>query len=101
MLDELCGKQILNIKVHIVDPEINMILLEINECWFGIFGAVGSEILEVNIKSDIINKKLLDSMPLKQLVNHYISGFRFIGEVWNGYGVEFSFKGVFDKTLMG
>jgi hypothetical protein len=100
IIKEIIGKQLNDLKVHIVEPEYNIVFMQFDRSWYGINGAVGSEILEIKRYLKTKHVKNSEFKPYNDFLGHKISNCRFFGDVWNGYGLEFSFQGIFDKTII-
>jgi hypothetical protein len=101
LLKELEDEQLINITVNVVTPEINIVFLHFNNYIVEVRGAFGSEILKVEMttrKLDDIYNIEIECLQLFKGMTIYQS--RIIGEPWNGYGFEISFKELLDRTLI-
>lgn len=103
IMKELEGKVLKEIRVHVVDPEYNIVFLIFESMVYAIHGRVGSEILGI-YRIDKVENSYLNESKYECLYEifqgHVISQVRIIGDVWNGYGFELSFEGIKDKTIL-
>lgn len=101
LLKELENEQLLKVTVNVVTPEINIVFLHFDNYIVEVYGAFGSEIIKIEMANraiDDIDNTEIES--LQQFKGMTIYQSRIIGEPWNGYGFEISFKESFDKTLI-
>ncbi|MCI3918974.1 hypothetical protein MO973_01865 [Paenibacillus sp. TRM 82003] len=100
ILEDITGKRLNKIKVHIVEPEINVLFMKLDTDWYGICGAIGSEILEIKKfdKSNHVETKPFE--PFRIFINQTIHSCRILGSPWNGYGFELSFNKIRENTMI-
>jgi len=105
-LEQLIGKTLKKVYVHIVDPDFNIVFLEFQDCILEFSGLIGSEMIGLRHTENDRLEELKETQIIKDfepfdifLGKEIISVAR-IGEAWNGHGVEICFKGVYDKTMI-
>jgi len=106
-LYEVKGEILESALANIVEPEINVVHLNIGGEWYSAHGEIGSEILGFHKREEkVIEEKInegswVGKLPiLDQFIGHKIVEVRQIGEAWNGHGFEFSFDDIPNKTLI-
>ena len=106
IMPELKGALILGIRINIVVPEFNVVYLNTDRGVFAIQGHVGGEYLGI-VKLDTFPEityqdgyEVREYVPFQEFVGKIISQIRQVGEAWNGHGLELSFEGEFNRTMI-
>jgi hypothetical protein len=105
-LKQLEGLRLTRVLVQIVAPEFNCIDLVFEEAAFEVCGQIGSEIIgikklpEIPRPSDTGHIQTVDFEPFSIFVGRLIVQARAIGSAWNGHGIELSFEGLPDRTML-
>ncbi|WP_105620031.1 hypothetical protein [Vallitalea okinawensis] len=105
-IDMIEGKILRDVLVHIVEPEYNIAYLVFDHYVYEICGLMGSEILGIceisyiDYKGKSNGRNIKKFKPYEIFLDKEIVQVRIIGEEWNGHGFEFSFKEVYDKTMI-
>ena len=92
--------------VQIVAPEFNVAYLLLDNATYAIQGRIGGEVLEIVLvdSAPLINADnntaVKEFAPFSLFLGRRIIGARTIGGAWNGHGFEFSFEGLWDKTMI-
>jgi len=100
LIRDIEGETLKYVRVHTAVPEIDIVFLHFEDYVVEVFGAVGSEILKVEISSRSHDVATVKLPILEAFEEKRINQIRIIGEAWNGYGFEISFDEPFDKTLL-
>lgn len=112
-IEKLQGKILDQVFVHSLSGRIFVVYLKLDNEFFMISGQLGSEYLGIFERPEA-NEKIEERKGVKQAKEDIILEFkpfsiflgkkivqiRMIGEAWNGHGFEFSFEGMFDKTMI-
>lgn len=105
-LDQLIGRILRSVRLQIVAPEINVVVLEFADATFCIQGQIGGELLDLVQASPsaspdpVIGLRHEIFEPAAHFLGHEVSQARAIGEAWNGHGLELSFAKLPTKTLI-
>jgi hypothetical protein len=106
-LRSLVGRVLEGSLVQVVDPEFNVLYLLFSDQSFAIQGRVGGEVLEVVPMDARPAAGRLDDFTtvvpfpaFEPFAGRRIASARTIGSAWNGHGFEFSFEGVYDRTMI-
>jgi hypothetical protein len=100
LLNDIIGERLEAISVHVVPPEINILFLQFADFVVEVFGAYGSELLRLEITNRLHEMETIELKPLQIFQGKEIVQARTVGEPWNGYGFEISFKEMYDRTLL-
>lgn len=102
----LPGHRVVDIVVHFVDPEANVIYILTNSMNVSIHGAIGGEILRIALLETSIHELEHTGMdirrhqPFNVFIGHRIVALREIGAPWNGHGWEVGFEGLPATTML-
>jgi hypothetical protein len=103
-IKQLEGRVLREVRLQIIAPEINVVVLVTDDETFNIQGVIGGELLELvaasarEVQGPHAWYEGLE--PAAKLLGSRIVQARAIGEAWNGHGLELSFEGVSDTTLV-
>jgi hypothetical protein len=100
------GRTLREVVLQIIEPEINMVFLRFEEAWYAVVGQLGSELLQVyrhdgEPPDDLGPSAWYERFDAAALFHgRMVQQARAIGAAWNGHGIEISFAGVLDRTLI-
>ncbi|WP_139045639.1 hypothetical protein [Vibrio cidicii] len=106
LLNELEGALVISILVNVVEPEFNVVYLNTDKGVYALHGEVGGEYLGVrrlNELPDMTEQEgyiICKYPPFSMFEGRTISQARQVGSAWNGHGFEFTFDGVFSKSML-
>ena len=106
-LVEIEGQVLENVLINVVEPEYNVLYLNVSSGWYSACGEIGSEILGFKkLEESPIEGATSQSSwvgpyePFNIFIGKKIKNTRHIGEAWNGHGFEISFESMADRTLI-
>jgi len=100
------GRLLREVVLQIVEPQINVVFLRFDGAMFAVQGDLGSELLTVfahegEPPSDIGPAAWYERFDAAEIFHgRLVKQVRPIGAVWNGHGIEISFSGITDRTLI-
>jgi hypothetical protein len=101
------GKILQQILVNVVEPEFNVLHLQVDEIWFSIYGRSGSDYLGIYQRIETFEEKILGygnwvgKLPMLDcFLGKKIVAARQIGKSCDGHGFEFGFEDLTNTTLL-
>ena len=103
-LKQLEGRTLREVVLQSVEGEINVVLLVTDAQIFSVEGAIGGELLRLVLATPPevpgSGPSYEQYEPATSFLGTRIVQARPIGEAWNGHGLELSFEGLPDNTLI-
>ncbi|MDP2596396.1 hypothetical protein [Alteromonas stellipolaris] len=106
LIEALEGSVLTKVLINVVEPEFNVVFLDTSNGVFAVQGESGGEYLGIRHIKDmpsLVSEQgyiICEYPPYNAFLNHTICQIRQIGTAWNGHGLELSFQGITDQTMI-
>ena len=100
------GRRLLEVVLQVVEPEINMVFLRFEDALYSVKPWRGGELMQVAVWDEDLPTGLGPRAwyqsfdEARPFHGCSVKQARAIGGVWNGHGIEISFSGALDRTLI-
>jgi hypothetical protein len=107
LMPVLVGKTLISsVLINVVEPEFNVVYLNLDNEYFSIQGEIGGEYLGIHRLTELPEITDQDGYiisayePYDIFIGRKVLQIRQVGEAWNGHGYELSFEGIPNTTMI-